>query len=90
MPHVPWQGSRQCERMHAREGGQSASDRHSGRHPEYGSPLRPGSHSQEAPLPLARQIAPGPHGDGLHGSFGGAFSAKLLFKISFVLYNKKT
>lgn len=32
-PHVPSQGSRQRDRIHAREVGQSESARHSGRHP---------------------------------------------------------
>lgn len=70
-PQVPWHGSRHRERMHARVGEQSESARHSGRHPVYGSPCRPGSHSHDAPAPLTRQMAPGPHGLGTHGSFGG-------------------
>lgn len=69
-PHVPWQGSRQWERMQAFVGEQSESATHSGRHPVSGLPRRPGSHSQETPVPLARQNAPGPHGDGTQGSLG--------------------
>lgn len=64
IPQVPWQGSRQCERIQAFEGEQSESATHSGRHPVYGSPRKPGSHSQVAPTSFVLQKAPGPQGDG--------------------------
>lgn len=68
---MPWQGSRQWERIQALLGEQSESATHSGRQPVFGSPRRPGSHSQEAPVPFTRHKAPGPHGDGTQASFGG-------------------
>lgn len=87
VPQVPWHGSRQWDLIQARFGEQSESATHSGLQPVYGSPCRFASHSQDALAPRDRQIAPGPHGDGLHGSFG-IFAVKssinILLKLSWL------
>lgn len=64
LPHVPGQGSRHLLRRHARSRAHSGFTTHSGRHPSYGLPVYSGRHEQ-AP---SRQMALGPHGDGLQGS----------------------
>lgn len=80
LPQAPTHGSMHLFRTQARSRWHSELTTHSGRQPVVAaSPLVPVGQEHIALLPDSVQIAPGPHGDGVHGGAVGRKKRLLIF-----------